>query len=58
MIKLLASLFRGLNTAIGVSTLSKEATPAQERKFVFIWLGIVAFILLWCLLIVYWFTSS
>ncbi len=58
MIGLLARFFRGVNTAIGVSTLPKDATPAQEQKFVYVWLGIMAFILLWCALIVVWFTSS
>jgi hypothetical protein len=53
----LARLFRGINIAMGVTTISKDATPAQERKFVYVWLSIVAFIVLWCVLIVYWFTS-
>ncbi len=57
MISLLARFFRGVNTAIGVTTIPTDATPAQERKFVYIWLCIVAFIMLWCILIVYWFTS-
>ena len=58
MLSPLARLFRGINIAIGVTTISKDATPTQERKFVYAWLGIVAFILLWCALLVYWFTSS
>jgi hypothetical protein len=44
--------------AIGVTTIPKDAPPAKQRMFVYAWLGIIAFILLWCGLIVVWFTSS
>jgi hypothetical protein len=58
MLSPLARLFRGINIAMGVTTIPNDATPAQERKFVYAWLGIVTFILLWCAALVYWFTSS
>jgi hypothetical protein len=58
MLNPLARFFRGVNIAIGVTTIKDDATPQQQRNFVAAWLGIVAFVLLWCILIVYWFTSS
>ncbi len=58
MLSPLARLFRGINIAIGITTISPDATPAQQRKFVYVWLGIVAFIFFWCIFIVYWVTSS
>ena len=57
MLSPLARLFRGINIAIGVTTIKDDATPAQQRKFVYMWLFIVTFILLWCVFIIYWFMS-
>jgi hypothetical protein len=57
MLSPLARLFRGINMAIGVTTIKDDATPAQQQIFVAAWLGIVAFVVLCCVLIVYWFTS-
>jgi hypothetical protein len=58
MLSPLARFFRGINIAIGVTTIKDDATPQQQRNFVVAWLCIVTFILFWCVLIVYWFTSS
>ena len=45
MINLLASLFRGLSFIFGIS-----APPPEEdqRSFVFMWLGIIAVLLVFC----------
>ena len=53
-----ARFFRGINIAFGVTTISVDATAAEERKFVAAWIGIIAFVLTWCALIVFWFVSS
>lgn len=50
MIKFLAKLFRGLHLIIGIS-----APPPghSERSFVFMWLGIILFVIAFCVLLVY-----
>lgn len=40
----LAKLFNGFHWALGITTLPDEATPREERSFVFMWLGVIAFI--------------
>ncbi len=47
MIHALARLFVGIHWAIGITTLPEDATRQQERSFVCMWLGIVAFIAIW-----------
>jgi hypothetical protein len=50
MIKLLAKFFRGLHLIFGVSA----PPPGQnERSFVFTWLGILAFLVAFCVLLTY-----
>lgn len=42
MIKFLANLFRGLSFIVGITAPPPEQ---DQRRFVFIWLGIVLFVL-------------
>jgi hypothetical protein len=50
MFKLLAKFFRGLHLIFGVSA----PPPGQnERSFVLIWLGILAFLVAFCVLLTY-----
>ena len=39
----LATLLNGLHWFIGITTLPAKATPREERSFVLMWLGIIAF---------------
>ena len=47
MFKILANLFRGVHKAIGITDLSDDATPAQEKRFVLMWIAIILFALVW-----------
>lgn len=47
MLKAIANLFRGIHRAIGITDLSPDATPAQEKKFALLWLGIILFCIGW-----------
>ena len=50
MIRVLARFFRGVHLIFGVSA----PDPGEnERKFVFIWLGILTFIVGFCALLTY-----
>jgi hypothetical protein len=53
----LAQFFRGLGLAFGVTTLPQDASPERERNFVFAWLGIMAFFVIWIVVLFYIFTS-
>ncbi len=53
----LARFFRGMNMAMGVTTLPENASPEKERKFVLAWLGILAFLLLWVVILFFWITN-
>ena len=55
MIHALAKLFIGIHWAIGITTLPADASPKQERSFVYMWLGIVAFIGVWFAVLLYLF---
>ncbi|HEY3876144.1 MAG TPA: hypothetical protein VGM92_11765 [Candidatus Kapabacteria bacterium] len=57
MLKPIARFFRGVNIAIGVTTIAEEAPPQVERKFVAVWLGISVFFLFWLLFLFLWITS-
>ena len=50
MIRLLASIFRGLSFIIGIT-----APPPEEdqRPFVFMWLGVTLFVLAFCAVLFY-----
>lgn len=49
VIKALASVFRGASFILGMTAPSSEE---EERRFVFLWLGIIAFVLLFCVFLV------
>jgi hypothetical protein len=53
MIHALAKLFMGIHLAVGITTLPADASRQQERSFVLMWLGIVAFIGIWCAVLLY-----
>ena len=53
MIHALAKLLVGIHWAIGITTLPANATREQERSFVHMWLGIVAFIGVWFAILLY-----
>jgi hypothetical protein len=50
MIRFLAKVFRQVHWIAGISA---PPPGTKERKFVLIWLGVVAFVLVWCAGIVY-----
>jgi hypothetical protein len=50
VIHVLAKLFRQLHGIFGITAPPPEA---DERSFVFMWLGILAFMVAWCGLIAY-----
>jgi len=53
MIHALAKLFTGIHYAIGITAPPEDASRQQERSFVFAWLGIVAFIVIWSVVLLY-----
>jgi hypothetical protein len=53
MIHALAKLFIGIHWVIGITTLPADASRQQERSFVRMWLGIVAFIGVWFAVLLY-----
>ena len=57
MISSLARFFRGLNMAMGVTTLPENAPLEQQRKFVMVWLGIIVFCLVWVGVLFFWIVS-
>ena len=50
MIKFLANLFRGLSYVLGITAPPPEQ---DQRSFVFMWLGIVAFVVAFCVVLFY-----
>jgi hypothetical protein len=50
MIKFLASLFRGLSYIVGITAPPPEQ---DQRRFVFLWLGIIVFLLIFCSVLFY-----
>ena len=49
VIKALSSLFRGASFILGMTAPSSEE---EQRRFVFLWLAIIVFVLLFCVLLV------
>ena len=49
----LAKIFNGLHWAIGITTLPTTATPREERSFVLMWLGIIVFMIVFFVALVY-----
>ena len=50
MIKLLANLFRGLSYVLGITAPPPEQ---DQRRFVFMWLGMIAIVLAFCVVLFY-----
>jgi hypothetical protein len=50
MIKFLAQIFRGFHYIIGISA---PPPGTSERTFVFAWLGAIAFIVAFCIILFY-----
>lgn len=53
MVKVLANVFRAVHQAFGITDLPSDATPEQEKRFVLMWLGILALILVWIVFVFY-----
>jgi len=53
VIHALAKLFIGIHWVIGITTLPADASRQQEKSFVLMWLGIVAFIGAWFVVLMY-----
>jgi hypothetical protein len=51
--RVLAKLFRGLHRAIGITDLPPDATSAQERNFVMMWVVIILAVIVWFAFVVY-----
>jgi hypothetical protein len=49
----LARVFNGLHWAIGITTLPENATAREERSFVLMWLGIIAFMVVFFAIMLY-----
>jgi hypothetical protein len=49
----LAKMFNGLHWAIGITTLPTTATPRDERSFVLMWLGIIGFMIVFFVGLIY-----
>ena len=49
----LAKIFNGLHWGIGITTLPATATSRQERSFVLMWLGIIVFMVVFFVVLVY-----
>lgn len=58
MLATLARFFRGMNMAMGVTTLPENASPQAERKFVLAWLGVIGFLATLLFVILYLFVSQ
>ena len=53
MIKVLADIFRVINYSLGISAPLPDATPAQQRSFVLMWVGIIVFLIAWGAFLLY-----
>lgn len=49
----LARIFNGIHWAFGITTLPATATARDERSFVFMWLGIIVFMLVFFVAFIY-----
>ena len=49
----LAKIFNGLHWGVGITTLPATATPREERSFVLMWLGIIVFMVVFFVALVY-----
>lgn len=48
----LARFFNGFHWAVGMTALPDTASPREVRSFVFMWLGIIAFMILFFALMI------
>jgi len=53
MIKVLADIFRVINYSLGISAPLPDATPAQQRSFVLMWVGKIVFLIAWGAFLLY-----
>lgn len=49
----LARIFNGLHWGIGITTLPGRATSREERSFVLMWLGIIVFMIVFFVVLIY-----
>ena len=49
----LANFFNSLHWGIGITTLPGTATPREERSFALLWLGIIVFVIVFLVVLVY-----
>jgi len=49
----LARFFNGIHWAVGITTLPDTATPRDERSFVLMWVGIIVFMLVFFVVMIY-----
>jgi hypothetical protein len=49
----LARIFNGLHWVMGITTLPATATPRDERSFVLMWLGIIVFMIVFFVVLIY-----
>jgi hypothetical protein len=50
MIKFLASILRGMSYIVGITAPAREE---DERRFVFLWLGIIGVVAVFCVVLSY-----
>jgi hypothetical protein len=53
----LARAFNGLHWIIGITTLPENASRREERSFVFMWVGIIVFMIIFSIVMVYLLTG-
>ena len=49
----LAQVFNGLHWVMGITTLPPTATARDERSFVLMWLGIIVFLVVFFVVLIY-----
>lgn len=49
----LAKFFNGVHWTVGITTLPSTATPRDERSFVLMWVGIIVFLIVFFVLMIY-----
>jgi hypothetical protein len=53
MVETLASFFRGVAVSVGITAPPADAPFADQQRFVYMWLGVVVVVLLWCGFLLY-----
>ena len=49
----LARIFNGLHWVMGITTLPATSSPREERSFVLMWLGIIVFMIVFFVVLIY-----